>query len=80
MVLFCIVDGIVQYRVRYYCNIVCGIVQYHPFDRPAVDGFLTTSNNTLVRDCLDHPTVIKTTTVAKMMILILKTLITAITS
>ena len=59
---------------------MCGIVLYRRFDKPTVDGFLTTSNNTLVRDCLDHPTVIKTTTMAKMMILILKTLITAITS
>ena len=71
----------VDHIVWYCCSIVCGIVLYRRFDKPTVDGFLTTSNNTLVRDCLDHPTVIKTAT--KMMMKFktrTKSLVTATTS
>ena len=73
-----------MWLLLHYCSIMCGIVLYRRFDKPAVDGFLTTGNNTLVRDCLDHPTVIKTTTKMTKMMMKFKTrtksLVTATTS
>ena len=64
--------------IVWYCVVLWCIVQYHRFDRTAVDSFLTRSNNTHVRDCLD-PTVIKTmmmmtmTTMMMMMIMMMMT-------
>ena len=49
----------------------CGIVLYGWFDRAAVDGFLTKSNNTHVRDCLDPTAVIKTKMMIVMMMMMM---------
>ena len=54
--------------MQHICKVLIlyGIVRYCRFDRPTVDGFLTQSNNTHVRDC-HPPTVIKTIVMMMMM-------------